>query len=226
MCMAYEDIDSTDGSLSVHAIFRLADRFSDRLVRKEVTMQDYRIYSGVVETVNCQGDVYIYGGVVEKLFTQGQCNQYGGIIEQKVVAQQQTRRVRTQVIYKDRVVYKDRIVYRDRPTQEQKDELSKIQEKAAYFQKKCEGLEAENRELTQIVEETERQKLLREIEDLKEKLHRALQRENVAVQQRKDAEREARIAKSQVWDDFKPTKEQAKAFYKVVRICMDCETDY
>lgn len=224
--MAYEDIDSIDGSLPVHAIYCLADRLSNRLVRKEIAMQDYCIYSGVVETVNCQGDVYIYGGVVEKLFTQGQCNQYGGIIKQKVVAQQQARRVRTQVIYKDRVVYKDRIVYRDRPTQEQKDELSKIQEKADYFQKKCEGLEAENRELAQIVEETERQKLLREIEDLKEKLHKARQRENVAVQQRKDAEREARIAKSQVWDDFKPTKEQVKAFYKVIRICMDCETDY
>lgn len=155
--MAYEDIDSTDGSLSVHAIYRLADRLSNRLVRKKVTMQDYCIYGGVAE------------------------------YEKK---------------------------------------LSKIQEKAAYFQKKCEGLEAENRELTQIVEDTERQKLLREIEDLKEKLYKARQRENVAVQQRKDAEREARIAKSQVWDDFKPTKEQVKAFYKVIRICMDCETDY
>lgn len=32
MGMAYEDIDSTDGSLSVHAIYRLADRLSNRLV--------------------------------------------------------------------------------------------------------------------------------------------------------------------------------------------------
>lgn len=64
--MAYEDIDSTDGSLSVHAIYRLADRLSNRLVRKEIAMQDYCIYSGVVETVNIQGDVYIYGGGVRK----------------------------------------------------------------------------------------------------------------------------------------------------------------
>lgn len=196
--------------------------------------EDIHIHGGVVGTVNCQGDVHMHGGVVERMNVHGDCKQYGGIIEQNVVAQPQTQLVKPRVVYKNRVVYKDRIVYRDsekivyrdRPTQEQKDELSKIQEKADYFQKKCEGLEAENRELTQIVEETERQKLLCEIEDLKEKLHKARMRENVAVQQRKDAEREARIAKSQVWDDFKPTKEQVKAFYKIVRICMDCETDY
>ena len=88
---------------------------------------------------------------------------------------------------------------------------------------KCDALEAENRELTQIIEETERQKLLREIEDLKEKLHKARQRENVAVQQRKDAEREARIAKSQVWDDFKPTKEACKQLYKNLKAFLDCE---
>ena len=204
---------------------------------------DAHIHGGVVDTINCQGDVHIHGGVVEKLIARGECKQYGGIISQRVIvsgtaamAQQRTQQPKPKVVYKDRIIYRDRekivyrdrekIVYRERPTKKQEEELTEIEEKAAYFQKKCEDLEAENRELTQIVEETERQKLLREIEDLKEKLHKARQRENVAVQQRKDAEREARIAKSQVWDDFKPTKEQVKAFYKVIKICMDCETDY
>ena len=144
------------------------------------------------------------------------------------VAQQHTQQPKRKVVYKDRVVYRDRekIVYRDKPQKEYEKELNQLRSTAKQLQLKCDALEDENRELTQIIEETERQKLLREIEDLKEKLHKARQRENVAVQQRKDAEREAMIAKSQVWDDFKPTKEQVKAFYKVIRNCMDCETDY
>ena len=151
------------------------------------------------------------------------------------MAQQHTQQPKPKVVFKDRIVYRDRekivyrdrekIVYRDKPQKKYEKELNQLRSKTKQLQLKCDALEDENRELTQIIEETERQKLLREIEDLKDKLHKARQRENVAVQQRKDAEREATIAKSQVWDDFKPTKEQVKAFYKIVRICMDCETD-
>lgn len=202
--------------------------------------EDVHIHGGVVETVNCQGDVIMHGGIVQRMTVEGDCNQYGGIIQQRIaidgeaaVAQQHTQQPKTRVIYKDRVVYKDRIIYRDRekivyrdkPSKEYEKEMNELRSIAKQLQLKCDFLEAENKGLTQVVEDTERQKLLREIEDLKEKLHKARQRENVAVQQRKDAEREARIAKSQVWDDFKPTKEQVKAFYKIVRICMDCETD-
>ena len=200
--------------------------------------EDVHIHGGVVETVNCQGDVIMHGGVVERMNVQGDCKQYGGTIAfmggEAAVPQQHTQQPKTRVIYKDRVVYKDRIVYRDRekvvyrdkPSEEYKKEMNELRSIAKQLQLKCDFLEGENKGLTQIVEDTERQKLLREIEDLKEKLYKARQRENVAVQQRKDAEREARVAKSQVWDDFKPTKEQVKAFYKIVRICMDCETDY
>ena len=197
--------------------------------------EDIHIHGGVVGNIHCEGDVLMHGGVVQRMIVEGDCKHYGGIIQRRIliygkdaVAQQHTQQPKPKVAFKDRVVYRDRekIVYRDKPQKEYEKELNQLRSTAKQLQLKCDALEAENRELTQIIEETERQKLLREIEDLKEKLHKARQRENVAVQQRKDAEREARIAKSQVWDEFKPTKEQVKAFYKVIRICMDCETDY
>ena len=206
----------------------------------EYMKEDIHIHGGVVGNIHCEDDVHMHGGIVQRMTVEGDCKQYGGIIQQRIaidgeaaVAQQHTQQAKPKVVFKDRVVYKDRIVYRDRekvvyrdkPQKEYEKEMNKLRGIAKHLQEKCDALEAENNELAKIIEDTERQKLLREIEDLKEKLHKARQRENVAVQQRKDAEREARIAKSQVWDDFKPTKEQVKAFYKIVRICMDCETD-
>ena len=204
--------------------------------------EDIYIHGGVVGNIHCEGDVYLHGGIVQRMAVKGDFKHYGGIVHRKIVidgeaavAQKHIQQPKPKVVFKDRIVYRDRekivyrdrekIVYRDKPQKEYEKELNQLRSTAKQLQLKCDALEAENRELTQIIEETERQKLLREIEDLKEKLHKARQRENVAVQQRKDAEREARIAKSQVWDDFKPTKEQVKAFYKIVRICMDCETD-
>jgi hypothetical protein len=194
--------------------------------------EDYHIHGGIIETINCQGNVIMHGGVVESLNVQGDCKQYGGIIEHRIL--QQTQNPTTRVVYKDRIIYRDRVkvVYRDRPGLKpgmsvvSDDDMRELYEQAKYWLKKADELEVENTKLKKEIEATERQKLLREIDDLKEKLNKARQRENVAVLQRKDAEREALIAKSQVWDDFKPTKEQVKSFYKIITNCMDCETDY
>ena len=131
------------------------------------------------------------------------------------------------VVYKDRIVYRDRekIVYRDKPQKEYEKELNQLRSTAKQLQLKCDALEAENRELTQIIEETERQKLLRQIEDLKEKLHKARQRENVAVQQRKEAERQAQQTIANVWDQYRPTKEACKQLYENLKAFLDCETE-
>ena len=194
--------------------------------------EDIHIHGGVVGNIHCEGDVFLHGGIVQRMNIEGDCKQYGGTIQRRIVidgetavAQQHTQQPKPKVVFKDRIVYRDRekIVYRDKPQKEYEKELNQLRSTAKQLQLKCDALEAENRELTQIIEETERQKLLREIEDLKEKLHKARLRENVAVQQRKDAEREARIAKSQVWDDFKPTKEACKQLYKNLKAFLDCE---
>ena len=195
-------------------------------------IEDIHIHGGVVGNIHCEGDVHMHGGIVQRMTVKGDCKQYGGIIQQRIaiegeaaVAQQHTQQPKTQVIYKDRVIYKyrEKVVYRDKPQKEYEKEINKLRGIAKNLQEKCDALEAENNELAKIVEDTERQNLLREIEDLKEKLHKARQRENVAVQQRKDAEREARIAKSQVWDDFKPTKEACKKLYLNLKAFLDCE---
>ena len=77
--------------------------------------EDIRITSGVVESIEAQGNVYIYGGVVERLTAKGDCHQYGGIVEQRIqmIGQDQLKQ-EPKVVYKDRVVYRDRIVYRDK----------------------------------------------------------------------------------------------------------------
>lgn len=103
------------------------------------------------------------------------------------------------------------------------EELQRLQNSARYFMERCEDLEIANNKLIQELEDTERQKLLREIEDLKDKLLKARNREHVLIHQRNDAERETMIAKSQVWDDFKPTKEQVKQYYNKVLMLLDCE---
>lgn len=193
---------------------------------------DLHIHGGVLGNINCQGDVFMHGGVVQRMNVQGDCIQHGGIIQQRVtmgggaaVAQQQTQQAKTRVVYKDRIIYRDRekVVYRDKPQKEYEKEMNELRGFAKHLQERCDALEAENKDLAKIVEDTQRQKLLGEIEALREKLKRARQRENVAVQQRKDAEREARIAKSQIWDDFKPTKEACKLLYMNLKAFLECE---
>lgn len=72
---------------------------------------------------------------------------------------------------------------------------------------------------------TDRQQLLDEIDDLKDKLKRALNRERVAIMSREESAAEARRTIGNVWDSYRPTKEDVKDFFKTTRIFMDCETD-
>ena len=73
---------------------------------------------------------------------------------------------------------------------------------------------------------TDRQQLLDEIDDLKDKLKRALNRERVAIMSREESAAEARKTIGNVWDSYRPTKEDVKDFFKTTRILMDCESDY
>lgn len=75
--------------------------------------KDLHLHGGVVETLNCQGNVYMHGGLVQNLNAQGKTYQYGGIINHSIKKAQST----DNTIYRDRIVYKDRIVYRNDPSQ-------------------------------------------------------------------------------------------------------------
>ena len=76
------------------------------------------------------------------------------------------------------------------------------------------------------MEKSDRQQLLDEIDDLKDKLKRALNRERVAMMSREESAAEARKTIGNVWDSYRPTKEDVKDFFKTTRILMDCESDY
>ena len=194
--------------------------------------QDIHIHGGVVESVQAARDVIIHGGVVERLTAHGDCKQYGGIVERKIIQTGANANYQEpKVIYKDRIQWRDRIVYRDREKvvyktpKEAADELRTVKGQARYWLKKSEELEAENKQLKLALEDTERQKLLAEIDDLRGKLKRARQRENVAVQARKDAERRANQTIANVWDQYRPTKEACKQLYENLKAFLDCETE-
>lgn len=175
------------------------------------------------------GDVHMHGGVVNTMTVQGDCTQHGGVINRRI---QQTGAQATYQQQEPKVVYRDRVVYRDKikkvketPEESAEKVFRQAMSQAKYWLQKSEQLEGENERLRQQLADTDRQHLLTEIDNLREKLRKARQRENVAVQQRKDAEREAQVAKSQIWDDFKPTKEMCKQLYKNLKAFLDCEKD-
>lgn len=80
--------------------------------------------------------------------------------------------------------------------------------------------------LQEQLDGTDRQQLIDTIEDLREKLKRSKNRETVQKQRAYYESMRARIATQQVWDEYKPTKEQVKSYFRKITNMMDCETDY
>lgn len=72
---------------------------------------------------------------------------------------------------------------------------------------------------------TDRQQLLDTIADLRDKLQRSENRERVLKMKADHAELNEWKARQQVWDEYRPTKEQVKAYYKVTLACMDFENE-
>lgn len=155
---------------------------------------------------------------------------------------------------KEKIVYQDRIVYRDRPTPSKKDaqRIKRLEEQvenlkeqirkstkarnAERLENTISFLENANRELKNNIEElkadleaADRMKLLREIEELKEKVQRAKNRERISRHQQYEKGYQAGVVdgsnkKKEVFDwGVRPTKEQAEALMKQLRIWLDCE---
>ena len=87
-------------------------------------------------------------------------------------------------------------------------------------------LRCEVSDLREQIAGTDRPELLKIIDDLKENLKRAKNRETVQKQRADNEALRAFKATQQIWDEFKPTKEQVKAYYRTIRNMMDVETDY
>ena len=104
-------------------------------------------------------------------------------------------------------------------------ELRELRGAVKYWQSKADDLEQENKDLKQYIDDIERDKLLREIEDLQDKLKAALNREQVLIHQRKEADRRAQKTIATVWDEYRPTKEACRQLYENLKANLDCETD-
>lgn len=96
----------------------------------------------------------------------------------------------------------------------------------SYLNGVANDLRSEVADLRHKLEGTDRQQMIDTIEDLRDKLKRAMNRETVQKLRADDEARRAYRATQQVWDQYKPTKEQVKAYYKTIRNMMDVETDY
>lgn len=210
------------------------------------------IHGGIVQSLEVAGDAIIHGGIITKLIVHGSCTQHGGIVNKRVImaagpsdtakaapnsAQKQdapytaqtqgkpTTEPRTAqkeeppeptIIYKDKIVYKERekVVFRDRLPEECEKELKDLRKLTRYFEGYAKKLEQE------IAKQDNR------ISRLNEQLEKALNRERVAVMSRKDAQKELERIMANQWDAYRPTKEEVRKFYRVVRQLLDCETNY
>ena len=194
------------------------------------------IHGGIVQSLEVAGDAIIHGGIITKLIVHGNCTQHGGIVNKRVIMTTDTAKAEPNsaqpttepkmaqkeeppeptIIYKDKIVYKERekVVYRDRLPEECEKELKDLRKLTRYYEGCAQKLELE------IVKQDKR------IARLNEQLEKALNRERVAVMSRKDAQKELERIMANQWDAYRPTKEEVRKFYRVVRQLLDCETSY
>ena len=188
----------------------------------------YNIHGGVVSIPGDTERIEMHGGIINLYGRVGRLIQHGGIINRFADTDGQSQQ-QPKVEYRDRIVYRDVIKYRDkvviRDREDCQKELRELRGAVKYWQSKADDLEQENKDLKQYLDDTERDKLLREIEDLQDKLKAALNREQVLIHQRKEADHRAQQTIATVWDEYRPTKEACRQLYENLKAFLDCETD-
>ena len=187
---------------------------------------NYNINGGLIDIPNGAETVEIHGGVINLYGRVGRLIQHGGIINRFA---EMGLKQEPKVVYRDRIVYRDVIKYRDkvviRDREDCQRELRELRGAAKWWQAKADALEEENKELKQELEDTERTKLLREIEDLQDKLKASHNREQVLIHQRKESDRRAQQTIATVWDEYRPTKEACRQLYENLKAFLDCENE-
>ena len=191
----------------------------------------YNIYGGVVSIPGDTEHIEMHGGIIHLYGKVGRLIQHGGIVKHyaDVDGRPQQPQQQPKVEYRDRIVYRDVIKYRDkvviRDREDCQRELRELRGGVKYWQDKAEALSKENRELKQELDDTERTKLLREVEDLQIKLKASHNREQVLIHQRREAEKRAQQTIASAWDQYRPTKEACRQVYENLKAFLDCETD-
>jgi chromosome segregation ATPase len=105
-------------------------------------------------------------------------------------------------------------------------ENEELRKDVSYLNGVTNDLRSDVADLQQQLAGTDRQQLLDTIKHLRDKLACAKNREMVMKFKARDAEMAAYRATQQVWDQYKPTKEQVKSYFRKITNLMDCETDY
>ena len=104
-------------------------------------------------------------------------------------------------------------------------ENESLHSQLAVYERQTNDLLCQVADLQEQIAGTDRQQLLDTIDDLRDKLTRSENRERVLKLKADHAELNEWKARQQVWDEYRPTKEQVKAYYKVTLACMDSETE-
>lgn len=140
---------------------------------------DVRITSGVVESIEAQGNVYIYGGVVNRITANGDCRQYGGIVERRI---QMTGQDQPRVVYKDRIVVRKEVSYLENPEHKriianQKAEIEKLRNELLKKEDEKPTDDVLVRKIISLQNELEAEKAAhkKEAEELKERIGVAME---------------------------------------------------
>lgn len=175
-------------------------------------------------------------------------NDGGRVIIMGSGTSQQHQSIKEKIVYRDRVVYKNKPV-RDNNDVRRINELEQqvmklktslkaskdtaiienLENRIESYESDMRKLQEQNTLLTEELERTERTKLLSQIEDLKEKLKRSENRERTSRRQQYQRGYQKGVLdgsnkKKEVFDwGLRPTKEQAEALMKQLRIWLDCE---
>lgn len=175
-------------------------------------------------------------------------NDGGRVIIMGSGTSQQHQPIKEKIVYRDRVVYKNKPV-RDNNDVRRINELEQqvmklktslkaskdtaiienLENRIESYESDMRKLQEQNALLTEELESTERTKLLSQIEDLKEKLKRSENRERTSRRQQYQRGYQKGVVdgsnkKKEVFDwGLRPTKEQAEALMKQLRIWLDCE---
>jgi chromosome segregation ATPase len=105
-------------------------------------------------------------------------------------------------------------------------ENESLKDRIAYTENTVNELRCEVADLHEQLAGTDRPQLLKTIEDLKDKLKRSRNREEVQKQRADHESMRNFFYNQKIWDDYRPTKEEVKTYYKTIRNLMDCETDF
>lgn len=200
-------------------------------------------------TVINQGTIMHLGGENNQIDNKGTImHNNGGRVIIMGSGINQHPQVKEKIVYRDRTVYRERPSQKNYNSSRIKELENKVEElksmlkessdfnkvqrlenKVRYYETANSELKNDIKILQEKLDSTDRQKLLAKVEQLKDDLVRSRNRERTSRQQQYELGYQAGVVdgsnkKKEVFDwGVRPTKEQAEALMKQLRVWLDCE---